>query len=128
MASHFDLPNLEPGRVLVTPRCVLLAPGPAMAAAVAEFERLNAEHLARWNPPFPQGVEKGFWEKQLAVDIQEISDRRSLHLFAFTKPFDLEQPHSSKLVGFVNLNKVQWGAVIRDRWRLRCLRRRKARA
>lgn len=47
---------MTPLACLETPRLVLRAAEPALAAAVADFYRCNRQPHARWNPPMPESM------------------------------------------------------------------------
>ncbi|WP_437734738.1 GNAT family N-acetyltransferase [Sorangium sp. So ce1335] len=64
-----------------TPRLRLLVPPPELAGRyLAYFER-NRDHLARWDPPRPEGFyTEAFWRERLLRDHDDLAADRALRL------------------------------------------------
>lgn len=81
---------------------LLLAMGPAEAAArYAAYAVDNEEHLARWEPPRPEGYfTERYWHHRLARNREELARDASLRLGIFRRG-DLDGP----VLGHVNFSQ-----------------------
>ena len=74
-------PGLNSPVCIETPRLRLLIPPPELAGRyLAYFER-NRDHLARWDPPRPEGFyTEAFWRERLLRDRDDFAADRALRL------------------------------------------------
>lgn len=88
---------------LRTARLRVHMPHPARAPEVLDYFRRNRAHLEPWEPARPSGFYTvGFWERRLAADRDEWTERASARLF-------LEE--GGCIVGSCNFTNVVGGAL-----------------
>jgi ribosomal-protein-alanine N-acetyltransferase len=95
-----DVPRIETERLLLT------IPPPETAARFAAFAAANEDHLARWEPPRPDGYfTEGYWYRRLERNLDELAHDQSLRLTLLRRG-DPDGP----VLGHVNFNNVVRGA------------------
>ncbi len=96
-----DVPTLETERLLLT------VGAPETAARHATFAAENEDHLARWEPPRPEGYHsETYWYRRLERNRDELARDASLRLSVFRR-HDPDGP----LVGHVNFSQIIRGAA-----------------
>ncbi|APR85825.1 Ribosomal-protein-S5p-alanine acetyltransferase [Minicystis rosea] len=95
-----DAPRLETDRLLLT------MPPPETAARFVAYARENDAHLARWEPPRPEGYfTEGYWYRRLERNQDELARDQSLR-FALLERGKPEGP----VLGHVNFNNIVRGS------------------
>ncbi|WP_437876954.1 GNAT family N-acetyltransferase [Sorangium sp. So ce513] len=89
-----------------TPRLRLLIPPPELAGrCLAYFER-NRDHLARWDPPRPEGFyTEAFWRERLLRDHDDFAADRALRL-----ALQWRDAPEGEVIGVCNFNQFVRGA------------------
>lgn len=108
-------PQKAPVRVLTkaalvpalrTERLLLTLPAPSMAEVHLRFVLENAEHLAPWEPPSPEGYfTLKHWRSRLARNLKEFHAAQSVKLSIFWRDRPL-----GPVIGHVNFSNIVWGA------------------
>src|SRR4051812_45384162 len=92
--------------IIATERLLLTLGAPEDAARYAAFVVENEEHLARWEPPRPEGYfTEGYWYRRLERNRDELTHDVSLRLTLFRRS-DPEGP----VLGHVNFTQIVRGA------------------
>jgi ribosomal-protein-alanine N-acetyltransferase len=92
-------------RSLETPRLKLLLPAPADAPRFAAYVNENEPHLARWEPPRPEGYfTAAYWEKRIERYQDELARDLAVR-FALVRRDDPAGP----VVGHCNFNQIVRG-------------------
>jgi ribosomal-protein-alanine N-acetyltransferase len=93
---------------LQTERLIMTIPGPQCAARLVEYFEDNHDHLARWEPPYPQGMfTVPFWERRLSQNQREYRARRSMRLV-----LNRREAPSGQVVGCANFTQFVRGAFM----------------
>ena len=80
-------------------------PAPEEAQAAVDFYQKNRDHLEATSPKSPSGFfELSHWQNQLAMNLKEFADDRSLKLFLF----EHENPYA--IIGSASFNNFVRGA------------------
>lgn len=91
---------------IASDRVVCTIPPPETAARLVAYARDNEQHLARWEPPRPDGYfTEGFWYRRLEQNHDELASDQSLRLVVQRRD-DPDGP----VVGHVNFNNIVRGA------------------
>jgi ribosomal-protein-alanine N-acetyltransferase len=94
--------------VLTTPRLILTLPSPTAAALYLTYALENDAHLARWEPPRPEGYfTEGYWYKRLEQNRDELAAGTSLRLGIFRR--DDAADECAVLLGHCNFNQIVRG-------------------
>jgi ribosomal-protein-alanine N-acetyltransferase len=92
--------------VIETERLVLTIPPPETAGRFSTYAIENEEHLARWEPPRPEGYfSEAYWYRRLEKNRDELARDTSLRLSMFRRG-DLEGP----VLGHVNFSQIVRGS------------------
>jgi len=92
--------------VLETKRLVLTIPPPSAAPRLLGFAIENDAHLARWEPPHPDGFfTESFWRRRLDRSREELARGESLR-FTIADRNDPDGP----ILGHCNFNQIVRGA------------------
>jgi [ribosomal protein S5]-alanine N-acetyltransferase len=98
-AGAMDVPVIE------TPRLLLTLGAPETAARYATFAVENDDHLARWEPPRPEGYfSEAYWYRRLERNRDELALGGSVRLGVFRRGAP-EGP----LLGHVNFSQIVRG-------------------
>src|SRR5262249_54552402 len=106
MASGKPVRPKRPIPVLHSERLLLTLPAPSMAKEHLRFAEENAEHLGRWEPPFPEGYfTQAFWREKLQRNIRDFKQGNAVRFSIFWK-----RDPKSPVLGNCNFNNFVWGA------------------
>lgn len=97
---------MQPVPVLETKRLVLTILPASAASRLLTFAIENDAHLARWEPPHPDGFfTEGFWRRRLDRSREELARGESLR-FTIARRDDPDGP----VLGHCNFNQIVRGA------------------
>ncbi|KYF95869.1 alanine acetyltransferase, partial [Sorangium cellulosum] len=89
-----------------TPRLRLSIPPPELAGRYLDYFERNREHLARWDPPRPEGFyTEAFWRERLQRDRDDLDADRALRL-----AIQRRGAPGGEVIGICNFNQFVRGA------------------